>query len=115
MLEQEAQEYWQRVLDGVDRPMARTMMANLDLRHTLGIPASSARGRKGKAPLLPFYEGIKHEHPTKVLLVRVRGFSPCAQPAGPQAPSLHACMGSCSRTHHCKILSCYITSAQGLG
>lgn len=60
-----------RVLEGVDRPVARAMMANLDLRHSLGIPGSGARGRKGKAPLLPFYEGIKHEHPTKVLLVRV--------------------------------------------
>ena len=68
---QEAQEFWRRVLEGVDRPVARAMMANLDLRHCMGIPGSSTRGRKGKAPLLPFYEGVKQEHPTKVLLVRV--------------------------------------------
>ncbi len=65
------------MLEGVDRPVARVMMANLDLRHCMGIPGSSTRGRKGKAPLLPFYESIKHEHPTKVVLVRVSSFVHC--------------------------------------
>ena len=73
---QEAQEFWRRVLEGVDRPVARAMMANLDLRHCMGIPGSSTRGRKGKAPLLPFYEGVKQQHPTKVLLVRVGACPP---------------------------------------
>ena len=60
------------MLEGVDRPVAKVMMANLDLRHLMGIPASATRGRGRKAPLLPFYEDIKAQHPTKVLLVRVR-------------------------------------------
>ena len=65
------------MLEGVDRPVARSMMANLDLRHLLGIPGSCMRGRGRKAPLLPFYEKHKALHPTKVLLVRVR-LSPAA-------------------------------------
>ena len=69
---QEAQEYWRKVLEGVDRPVAKMMMANLDLRHLMGILVSATRGRGRKAPLLPFYEDIKEQHPTKVLLVRVR-------------------------------------------
>ena len=60
------------MLEGVDRPVAKVMMANLDLRHLMGIPASATRGRGRKAPLLPFYEDVKAQHPTKVLLVRVR-------------------------------------------
>lgn len=72
LAKQEAQEYWRKVLEGVDRPVAKVMMANLDLRHLMGIPASATRGRGRKAPLLPFYEDIKAQHPTKVLLVRVR-------------------------------------------
>lgn len=71
---QEAQEYWRKVLEGVDRPVARSMMANLDLRHLLGIPTACTRGRGRKAPLLPFYEKHKALHPTKVLLVRVSGY-----------------------------------------
>ena len=60
------------MLEGVDRPVAKVMMANLDLRHLMGIPVSATRGRGRKAPLLPLYEDIKAQHPTKVLLVRVR-------------------------------------------
>ena len=64
------------MLEGVDRPVAKVMMANLDLRHLMGIPVSATRGRGRKAPLLPFYEDIKAQHPTKVLLVRVRALPP---------------------------------------
>lgn len=60
------------MLEGVDRPVAKAMTANLDLRHLMGFHASVARGKGRKAPLMPFYLEQKQAHPTKVLLVRVR-------------------------------------------
>lgn len=69
---QEAQAHWEGVLSGVERPAAREMMAQLDLRHLLGLGQGTTYGRGRKAPLLPFFTSVKREHPTKVLLVRVR-------------------------------------------
>ncbi|BDA51431.1 probable DNA mismatch repair protein MutS at C-terminar half [Coccomyxa sp. Obi] len=70
----ETQAHWEGVLSGVDRPSAREMMAQLDLRHLLGLASQSTYGRGKKAPLLPFFTSVKNEHPTKVLLVRVGEF-----------------------------------------
>ncbi|EIE20036.1 hypothetical protein COCSUDRAFT_58259 [Coccomyxa subellipsoidea C-169] len=70
----EAQAHWEGVLGGVDRPAAREMMAQLDLRHLLGLAGGTTYGRGRKAPLLPFFTSVKREHPTKVLLVRVGEF-----------------------------------------
>ncbi|CAL8466240.1 g5776 [Coccomyxa elongata] len=70
----ETQAHWESVLSGVDRPSAREMMAQLDLRHLLGLASGSTYGRGRKAPLLPFFTSVKREHPTKVLLVRVGEF-----------------------------------------
>ena len=72
MADQEAQAHWEGVLGGVDRPAAREMMAQLDLRHLLGLVGGTTYGRGRKAPLLPLFTSVKREHPTKVLLVRVR-------------------------------------------
>lgn len=69
---QEARQYWESVLEGVDKPLAREMMAQLDLRYWLGIPQKTKIGQSKKAPLMPFFLSVKKEHPTKVLLVRVR-------------------------------------------
>ena len=37
---QESQEHLRRMLEGVDCPVARSTMANLDLRHLLGMKAA---------------------------------------------------------------------------
>lgn len=57
--------------------MARTMIANLDSLHLLGIPKSSTQGRGRKLDYQSFYEEVKRKHPTKVVLVRVSSAYAC--------------------------------------
>jgi len=68
--QQEVREYWERVLDRVDRPSALGLIPNLDLSHPLGFKAGIAAA-KGSSQLVPFMIETKRAHPTKVLLVRV--------------------------------------------
>lgn len=74
-LTQEAWQYWQQLLEAVDKPAAKKLIKNLDMTNPLGIKHSLSQ-RKGakysKAPLYPFFLETKKRHPTKVLLVRVR-------------------------------------------
>lgn len=86
---QEAQHFWEGVLVGVDRPVAREMMAQLDLSNLLGLDGGSTYGRtRKKAPLVPFFTQVKRQHPTKVLLVRVWPPTPLQKGAhGPVDPS----------------------------
>ena len=76
---QEAYSYWQQCLEGVDKPAARKLIENLDMTNPLGIKHSLGlrRGaRYSKAPLYSFFLEVKQQHPTKVLLVRVRCCAP---------------------------------------
>ena len=71
---QEAWQYWQLLLDAVDKPAAKKLIPQLDMTNPLGIKHSlgQKRGAKySKAPLYPFFLETKQKHPTKVLLVRV--------------------------------------------
>jgi len=71
---QEAWQYWQQLLEAVDKPAAKKLIKNLDMSNPLGIKHSlgQRRGAKySKAPLYPFFLDTKKKHPTKVLLVRV--------------------------------------------
>ena len=71
---QEAWQYWQQLLEAVDKPAAKKLVKNLDMTNPLGIKHSlgQRRGAKySKAPLYPFFLETKQKHPTKVLLVRV--------------------------------------------
>lgn len=88
-LMQETQAHWETVLSGVDRPSAREMMAQLDLRHLLGLASGSTYGRGRKAPLLPFFTSVKREHPTKVLLVRVISAFYCSKNLTEGVVSVH--------------------------
>ena len=74
---QEAWQYWQQLLEAVDKPAAKKLIKNLDMTNPLGISHSVAQRRNAKyskAPLYPFFLDIKRLHPTKVLLVRVSSF-----------------------------------------
>ena len=64
-------EYWEKVLEGVDRPSALKLLPQLDLGHPLGFTAQGEKA-KGSSMLVPFMIKTKRAHPTKVLLVRVR-------------------------------------------
>jgi hypothetical protein len=68
---QDARQYWESLMDKIDRPAAKEMMAQLDLQNPLGL-SSATRKTNSKPPLLQFFLSVKREHPTKVLLVRVR-------------------------------------------
>ena len=64
-------EYWERILETVDRPSALKLIPQLDLSHPLGFNALGEKA-KGSSMLVPFMIETKRAHPTKVLLVRVR-------------------------------------------
>ncbi|KAL0023521.1 hypothetical protein WJX79_006936 [Trebouxia sp. C0005] len=73
----EVWQYWQQLLEAVDKPAAKKLIKNLDMSNPLGIKHSlgQRRGAKySKAPLYPFFLDTKKKHPTKVLLVRVGEF-----------------------------------------
>ena len=68
---QEVREYWERMLERMDRPAALKLIPQLDLGHPLGFTALGEKA-KGSSTLVPFMLETKRVHPTKVLLVRVR-------------------------------------------
>jgi hypothetical protein len=78
----DVQRYWEEVLEGVDKPTAKKLLAFVDPSLPLGLnvaPAGAAvapgDGRRGsRPPLYPFFLKTKKLHPTKVLLVRVGEF-----------------------------------------
>ena len=65
---QDVQEYWQKIIEGVDKPTARKLADKLDLTHPLGLQLQP-RGRR--PPLFQYTLDRKLEHPTHVLLIRV--------------------------------------------
>ena len=60
--QQEVREYWERVLDRVDRPSALGLIPNLDLSHPLGFKAGIAAA-KGSSQLVPFMIETKRGAP----------------------------------------------------
>ena len=66
------QSYWQSVLERIDKPSARRLLSDIDIRQPLGV-RQQAGSRKGpQPPLFDFFKRIKKLHPYCVLLVRVR-------------------------------------------
>jgi len=70
----EAQRYWEGVLERVTKPTAKALIGMLDLTEPLGLPRPPADAPRRKPPaLLAKFREFKAQHPTKALLIRVRG------------------------------------------
>eukprot|EP00887_Chlorella_sp_A99_P001624 scaffold8.g1624.t1 len=78
----EVREYWEGVLECVDKATAKKLTQFLDLTQPLGLrvpegaPGATAAGSKPRTrvPLFAFYQKEKQQHPYSVLLVRVGEF-----------------------------------------
>ena len=68
----DVQEYWEQVLEGVDKPTAKRLLQYIDLSSPLGIDIS--RGSGSKPPVYSYFLEVKKQHPTKIILVRVGEF-----------------------------------------
>ena len=64
--------YWQHVLERIDKPSARRLLGDVDIRQPLGVRQQSGAKKGPQPPLFEFFKRIKRDHPFCVLLVRVR-------------------------------------------
>ncbi|KAK9800180.1 hypothetical protein WJX73_004187 [Symbiochloris irregularis] len=65
---QDIQEYWRAELDKVDSPSAKPLLPHIDVTQPLGITY-------GQKPILhSFFQELKQQHPTMMLLVRIGEF-----------------------------------------
>lgn len=73
---QEIQEYWDNVLEGVDKPSAKRLIQFVDTSVPLGLPTllQSGNGGKSRPPAFAFFYETKKEYPDKIVLVRVGEF-----------------------------------------
>ena len=73
---QEIQEYWDSVLEGVDKPSAKRLLQFVDTSVPLGLPNlfQSGNGGKSRPPAFSFFYETKKEYPDKIVLVRVGEF-----------------------------------------
>ncbi|KAK9832926.1 hypothetical protein WJX74_001881 [Apatococcus lobatus] len=69
----ETQAFWEQLLTQVQKPNAKKLLDQLDLSNPMGVRVLPGR-RTGKAPLYPYFLKVKHEHPRKIVLVRVGEF-----------------------------------------
>lgn len=76
VLEESVKEYWDDVLEGVDKPSARKLLAYVDTSAPLGLPHlfDSSKLKGSRPPAFSFFYETKLQHPDKVVLVRVGEF-----------------------------------------
>lgn len=76
---QHIQEYWDVVLQGVDKPSAKRLIQFIDTSVPLGLPQLYEKIQNGtkahaKPPAFSFFLETKKQYPDKVILVRVGEF-----------------------------------------
>ncbi len=64
--------YWQNVVERIDKPSARRLLGDVDIRQPLGVRQQNGAKKGPQPPLFDFFKRIKRDHPFCVLLVRVR-------------------------------------------
>jgi len=73
---QDIQEYWDNVLEGVDKPSAKRLIQFIDTSAPLGLPNlfQGGNGVKSRPPAFSFFHETKKDYPDKIVLVRVGEF-----------------------------------------
>jgi len=71
---EEINEFWEKCMEEVDRPSARQMLRLIRKEHPLGIDPQQKGVSNKKDSLFGFYQRVREEHPTKVILARVGDF-----------------------------------------
>jgi DNA mismatch repair ATPase MutS len=76
IVEDSVKEYWDDVLESVDRPSARKLLGFVDTSAPLGLPHlfDSSKLKSSRPPAFSFFYETKLQHPDKVVLVRVGEF-----------------------------------------
>lgn len=69
-------DYWDDVLQGVDKPSAKKLLEHVDTSVPLGLPhlLDSSKIKGSRPPAFSFFYETKLQHPDKVVLVRVGEF-----------------------------------------
>ena len=70
----EVQEYWEQVLEGIEKPTAKRLMRHVDPSKPLGLDISNGERAGSRPPVYSYFLEMKKKHPTKVILVRVGEF-----------------------------------------
>jgi hypothetical protein len=70
------QQYWDDILEGVDKPNAKRLLQFVDTSAPLGLPHlfDSTKTKGSRPPAFSFFYETKLQHPDKVVLVRVGEF-----------------------------------------
>ncbi len=89
---QETQSFWEQLLKGIHKPNAKRLIDQLDLSNPMGVRVLPGR-RTGKAPLYPYFLKVKHDHPRKIVLVRVS--QPLIRPMAAQTSDLQGRWTGC--------------------
>ena len=89
------QTYWQTLLERVDKPSARKLLAEVDTSHPLGWRQPPKQGpaaskRIAAPPMTEFFLKMKTEYPYYLALVRVRLVGPRPAPHPPAAQRCNA-------------------------
>ena len=63
--------HWQTALERVDKPSARRLLSDIDIRQPLGVRQQVGARKGPQPPLFEFFKRMKKQHPFCVLLVRV--------------------------------------------
>ena len=76
VVEESVKEYWDDVLESVDRPSAKKLLGYVDTSAPLGLPHlfDSSKLKGSRPPAFSFFYETKLQHPDKVVLVRVGEF-----------------------------------------